>query len=380
MVFLSRIHNSHACALESRPAETSSIHAVKSTHDLIDPYQFGRTAFIIVDGRVTAFETKPAKKFNVSALPCSHTLPDTAVFAVKVLGPARKPGRKHFPGSQISLPGDITKECLVKALERLVGKCEHIPGGAFALTDTEVVVAADQTARQSTEEYAYTEIRHRRVTAYVTVFATVRIKEQEGLLAGKCYACLVQDTVVKSYILPFREWADESDYSKPVDVIDDGSTDNEHRVGAVKDLLLAISDIDDDILVIAADNLLDFSLSGFLAFFKEKGTSAIMSHYEPSVEALRRTGVVVLDADRRVVEMAEKPQEPRSNWAVPPFYCYSRNDLHLIRTCIANGCGSDAPGNLAHYLCERTVVHAYEMPGHRIDIGDLETYRKLASE
>ena len=182
------------------------------------------------------------------------------------------------------------------------------------------------------------------------------------------------------FISLFREWADASDYSKPVDVIDDGSTDNEHRVGAVKDLLLAISDIDDDILVIAADNLLDFSLSGFLAFFKEKGTSAIMSHYEPSVEALRRTGVVVLDADRRVVEMAEKPQEPRSNWAVPPFYCYSRNDLHLIRTCIANGCGSDAPGNLAHYLCERTVVHAYEMPGHRIDIGDLETYRKLASE
>lgn len=178
----------------------------------------------------------------------------------------------------------------------------------------------------------------------------------------------------------FRKWADSSSYSKRIEIIDDGSMDNEHRAGAVKDLLLAVSGIEDDFLVIAADNLLDFSLAGFVSFFKEKGTSAIMCHHEPSLEALRRTGVVVIDADNKVLEMAEKPLEPRSHWAVPPFYCYSRKDLPLIRTCLDNGCGFDAPGNLARYLCARTVVHAYEMPGHRIDIGDLETYRKLASE
>ena len=182
------------------------------------------------------------------------------------------------------------------------------------------------------------------------------------------------------FISLFREWAGASGLSKPVDVIDDGSTDNDHRVGAVRDLLLAIDGLDDDFLVLAADNLLDFSLGGFVDFFKEKGTSVIMCHHEPSIEALRRTGVVVLDETGKVLEMAEKPVEPRSHWAVPPFYCYSREDLPLIRTCLDNGCGFDAPGNLAHFLCERSVMHAYEMPGHRTDIGDLETYRKLASE
>lgn len=178
----------------------------------------------------------------------------------------------------------------------------------------------------------------------------------------------------------FDEWAaaDCKHLTKPVRIIDDGTSTNDTRLGAVKDLLLAINEcrIDDDIMVLAADNILDFSFRGFVDFFKEKQTSCIMCHYQPSVEKLQRTGVVVLDEQSKVLNMEEKPKEPKSNWAVPPFYIYRKEDMPLIKDCMNHGCGFDAPGNLAHYLCEVTDMHAWEMPGGRFDIGSLDTYEE----
>lgn len=176
----------------------------------------------------------------------------------------------------------------------------------------------------------------------------------------------------------FHEWAENSHYTKPVTIIDDGTSTNETRLGAVRDLLLVLNEreVDDDVLVVAADNILDFSFQGFVDFAKQRNSSCIMCHYQPSIEKLQRTGVVVLDDDSKVVNMEEKPQNPKSTWAVPPFYVYMRHDLPLIRTCIENGCGSDAPGNLAHYLVDRTTIHAYEMPGSRFDIGSLDSYEE----
>lgn len=180
----------------------------------------------------------------------------------------------------------------------------------------------------------------------------------------------------------FEEWAARSPYTKPVTVIDDGTTDNDHRLGAVRDLLLAIDTaaIDDDIMVVAADNILDFSFGGFVDFFREKGTSVIMRHYEPELRRLQRTGVIAIDDNQRVLEMQEKPEHPVSNWAVPPFYIYSRADLPAIRTCLEHGCGADAPGNLARYMASATVLHAWEMPGHRFDIGSMDSYREAQAK
>lgn len=178
----------------------------------------------------------------------------------------------------------------------------------------------------------------------------------------------------------FEDWAktDCQGLTKPVRIIDDGTSTNDTRLGAVKDLLLAIDEckIDDDIMVLAADNILDFSFRGFVDFFKTKQTSCIMCHNQPSIEKLQRTGVVVLDENNKVLNMEEKPKEPKSNWAVPPFYIYKKSNMPLIKDCMNHGCGFDAPGNLAHYLCEVTEMHAWEMPGGRFDIGSLDTYEE----
>ena len=175
---------------------------------------------------------------------------------------------------------------------------------------------------------------------------------------------------------------------KPITIVDDGTETNETRLGAVCDLLLAIngggqqlsivnsqlSIINDDLLVVAADNLLFFSFQEFVDFAREKGTSCIMCHEQPSIEKLQRTGVVELDENYRVLGMEEKPQVPKSHWAVPPFYIYLKKDLDLIRHSVENGCGKDAPGNLAHYMVEHTTMHAWPMSAGRFDIGSLDTY------
>ena len=184
-------------------------------------------------------------------------------------------------------------------------------------------------------------------------------------------------------------------YKKPITIIDDGSTTNDNRLGAVCDLLLVMEkppssspclggekesslsreDIGgSDLLVVAADNLLFFSFQEFVDFAKEKGTSCIMCHEQPSIEKLQRTGVVELDENYRVLGMEEKPQVPKSHWAVPPFYIYLRKDLEIVRHSVENGCGKDAPGNLAHFMVENSILHAWPMSAGRFDIGSLDTY------
>ena len=183
----------------------------------------------------------------------------------------------------------------------------------------------------------------------------------------------------------FEDWKQkEGRWQKPITIIDDGTETNDTRLGAVCDLLLAIDKLSnrkssngkwpDDLLVVAADNLLFFSFSEFVKFAQQKQTSCIMCHEQPSIEKLQRTGVVELDASNRVLGMEEKPQVPKSHWAVPPFYIYQKKDLDLVRHSVENGCGKDAPGNLAHYMVEHTTMHAWPMSAGRFDIGSLDTY------
>jgi len=181
------------------------------------------------------------------------------------------------------------------------------------------------------------------------------------------------------FIQHFYQWKNNSSYRKPVTIIDDGSSDNENRLGAVNDLLLVINkcNLNDDLLVVAADNLLHFSFQGFVDFFLQKQTSMIMCHYESELSALQRTGVIVMDNNNEVQQMQEKPHQPLSNWAVPPFYIYRKEDISLIKDCVKNDKMLDAPGNLVNLMLNKTIFHAWEMNGDLQDIGNLETYYRL---
>jgi glucose-1-phosphate thymidylyltransferase len=176
----------------------------------------------------------------------------------------------------------------------------------------------------------------------------------------------------------FEEWAAAHDKVK-ITVLDDGTTSNDNRLGAVRDIQFAIEQLqlDDDLLVMAGDNLLDFSMGEFIRYAADKKATCVMSYYVADKARLQKSGVAELDADRRIVSMVEKPAEPRSNWCVPAFYCYTREDSHLISKGIECGCGVDAPGSFIAWLADQTSVYAWEMPGKRYDIGNLESYEQV---
>lgn len=194
---------------------------------------------------------------------------------------------------------------------------------------------------------------------------------------------LVDEYVVISnhkYAHHFEAWAKTK--SMRITVVDDGTSTNETRLGAVKDIQFAIEQLglDDDMLVIAGDNVLDFSLTKFVRYAKGKNTSCIMRYYEQEEKKLTKCGVVEINEADRILSMEEKPAKPKSHWCCPPFYYYSRQDAKLVAKGIEAGCGIDAPGSYIAWLCIQTPVHAMEMPGKRYDVGNLESYNKIKAE
>lgn len=178
----------------------------------------------------------------------------------------------------------------------------------------------------------------------------------------------------------FENWA--KDKLQKITVVDDGTSSNETRLGAVRDIQFAIDtlSLDDDALVIAGDNLLDFSLTKFIAYAQDKKTSCIMRYFEQSEQKLHKCGVVEIDENDRILSMEEKPAEPKTHWCCPPFYFYTKDDARLVKVGIERGCGVDAPGSYIAWLAGEVPVHAMEMPGRRYDIGNLESYEKVQKE
>ena len=175
----------------------------------------------------------------------------------------------------------------------------------------------------------------------------------------------------------FAAWA--AVHTAPITIVDDGTSTNETRLGAVCDVQFAIDQLglDDDLLIIAGDNVLDFSLTYFIRYAKEKGASCTMRYYEQDVDKLHKFGISEIGKNERLLSLEEKPLHPKSHWCTPPFYYYTKADAARIKDAIADGCGTDAPGSLVAWMCRHSVMYCMEMAGSRYDIGNLESYRTV---
>lgn len=196
-------------------------------------------------------------------------------------------------------------------------------------------------------------------------------------------AGLVDEYIVISnhkFARHFQEWA--AGKRQKVTVVDDGTSTNETRLGAVCDIRFAVDSLGltGDMLVIAGDNVLDFSLQRFVRYADAKRTSCVMRFEEPNEERLHKCGVLEIDDSDRIMSMEEKPAQPKSHWVCPPFYYYTSEDAARIPAAIADGCGTDAPGSFIAWLCRHTSVHAMEMPGRRYDIGNLQSYEEVQQQ
>ncbi len=177
----------------------------------------------------------------------------------------------------------------------------------------------------------------------------------------------------------FSNWVASYQCPGTIKVLNDHTCSNDDRLGAVADIrfVLDAEKVDDDVLVMAGDNLFEFDLRDFVAFYRQVGHDCISTHVLNDVNELRRTGVADLDKDSRVLSFKEKPKEPRTRYAVPPFYIYQKSTLRLIGQYLDEGNNPDAPGNFIPWLITKKDVYAFKFKGMRFDIGTVESYDRV---
>jgi glucose-1-phosphate thymidylyltransferase len=167
----------------------------------------------------------------------------------------------------------------------------------------------------------------------------------------------------------FRDWAPED-----VVVHDDGTTSNDDRLGAIGDIAFAVErgGLDgEDMLVVAGDNLIGYSLAEFAEFWRGKDGSAIAVRDLGDRELLKQYGVVELDEEDRVVGLEEKPAEPKTDLAATAAYLYLGEHLAHLPRYLEEGNPPDAPGNFTVWLYTREPLYGYRAEGEWYDIGDL---------
>jgi glucose-1-phosphate thymidylyltransferase len=162
----------------------------------------------------------------------------------------------------------------------------------------------------------------------------------------------------------FVRWAGDKD----VVVHNDGTTSNEDRLGAIGDIQFV--DLDDDLLVTAGDNLFDYSLGDYEAYWRERDGSCVAVYNVGDVELAKKYGVVDVDENDRVRAFVEKPVDPPTTLCATATYLYTREHANLIATYLAEGNPPDQPGNYVAWLHTRAPVYAYRFEGDWFDIGD----------
>lgn len=182
----------------------------------------------------------------------------------------------------------------------------------------------------------------------------------------------------------FRDWWRSSREQWPdasLRIVDDGAQTNETRLGALRDLQLAIDTcgLKAPLFVAAADNLVRFDLGAFLDDFRARPRNLVLSYSEPSLEARRRSGVAVVDASGRVTRFVEKSDDPPGDAVCAPFYLWQADALAEIPRLLEIEPGADAPGGLVAWVAPRLPVFRHEMRGRRHDIGNPESHRAASA-
>ena len=162
----------------------------------------------------------------------------------------------------------------------------------------------------------------------------------------------------------FERWAN----GKDVIVHNDGTTSNNDRLGAIGDIQFV--GLDDDLLVVAGDNLFDFSLADYGSYWRAKGGSCVAVHDVGDRELAKKYGIVDVDDDDRITNFVEKPADPPTTLCATATYLYRREHAALVATYLHEGNPPDQPGNFVAWLHVRAPVYAYRFPGEWYDIGD----------
>jgi glucose-1-phosphate thymidylyltransferase len=176
----------------------------------------------------------------------------------------------------------------------------------------------------------------------------------------------------------FQSWSDQYRASKSkleFTIVNDGSTDDSNKLGAIGDIhyVLTTQAVDDDIIVVAGDNLFSEKLSGFGQFCREKNAPVVAVYDVKDLEQVKKYNAITLADDGRITFFEEKPSHPVNTLSAIALYYYPKSVLPLIRQYVAEGNNPDQPGRLIQWLFPRTPVYTWTVPGLWYDIGSKET-------
>jgi len=177
----------------------------------------------------------------------------------------------------------------------------------------------------------------------------------------------------------FKEWLDARQAPFEIMLINDGSTTNENRLGAIRDMALAIDagGIAGDLLVIAGDNLFEFDLTAFLVFASSRPDKVVTAFRDiGDLRAATRYGVAKVDRAGKVVAFEEKPAHPESTLISTGIYYFPKGTVGLVKEYLRSGAVLDAPGNLINWLVSRGEVSGFVFDEDWFDIGDPDSYEE----
>lgn len=183
----------------------------------------------------------------------------------------------------------------------------------------------------------------------------------------------------QKFMKQFITWRKHRKSTKPVKLLNDGSTSDENKLGAIRDMQFVIEkeNIKEDIMVIAGDNLFSYKLMDFYKFYLKENKDCILVQQNNNMEELKRMGVALLDDNDRVIKFEEKSSHPISNIAVYASYIYVKDTLPLISLYLKEKNNPDAPGHFPAWLCNKKSIYAYKFKGKCYDIGTHESYAEV---
>lgn len=183
----------------------------------------------------------------------------------------------------------------------------------------------------------------------------------------------------KKFFKQFSDWKLKRTAKKPLKILNDKTVSERDRLGAIGDIDFVVKEekINDDLLVIAGDNLFELGLREFVNFARRKAAACSVGlHNLNDIQAVKRYSQVRLDADKRIIEFIEKPHSPTSTLVAKCVYFFSKSGLGLIAEYINSGRSTDAPGHYIAWLCQRVSVYGFVFSGKWYDIGNYEIYKK----
>ncbi len=176
----------------------------------------------------------------------------------------------------------------------------------------------------------------------------------------------------------FQAWADGYKKRQPrldFKIVNDGSKDDTDKLGAIGDIHFVVQHegiADQDLIVVAGDNLFSESLEDFAAYAQDY-PATIATYDVGDLEAIKKYNNIQTDESGRITHFEEKPAEPTSTLTGIALYYYSAATVKLFGQYIAEGNNADQPGRFVQWLYPRETVQTREIAGTWFDIGSKET-------